>query len=62
VLPPVRGHLGAQGLVGEATDHVGERGHRSEESHGPRITAHCRGPLTVVDAREHERFENGRVR
>ena len=37
VRPPVRGHLGAQGLVGEAADDVGEGGHRAEERHGPGV-------------------------
>ena len=31
VLPPVRGHMGAQGLVGESIDDVGLRGHRTKQ-------------------------------
>jgi hypothetical protein len=62
ILPSVRGHLSAQGPVGEATDDVGERGDRAKQCHSPRVAeAQARGPLAVVDTREHEGLESGRV-
>ncbi len=61
-LPPVRSHLGAQGLVGEPADDVGESGHGAEQRHGARIAeAQTRSSLAVVDTREYERLEGGRV-
>ena len=56
------GHLGAQGLVGQSADDVGEGGDGAEQRHGPGVSeAQARGTLAVVDAREHDRLEGGGV-
>ena len=59
---PEGGHLGAQGLVGEAADDVGEGGDGAEQGHGARFAeAQAGGALAVVDGGQHDRFEGGGI-
>lgn len=59
---PEDGHLGAQGLVGQAADDAGERRDRAEQGYRPGVAeAQAWRPLAVVDTGQNHRLQGGEV-